>query len=119
MVICNIITLHSLEAQISNLRGDARAEAKQLIAACDGCLSQGRWALLTFMRHCPVARSRALDAACPVKELLKFYVDGYLVAQKAVEPFYVMNEANIRWNAHHIFEDGQNLMGWLDDWKTA
>ena len=92
-------------------------ETWALSTACDGCLSQGNWALLTFVRLCPAERSRALDALCPVDDLLKVYVNGVLLAEKSVAPFRVMNDANVRWAAHHIFEEGQNLHGWMDDMR--
>ena len=76
------------------------AEPWTLNTQCDGCLSQGQWAMLTFIRR---------------SDVLKVYVDGELWAEKEVRPFYVMNQANIRWGANHVFEEGQNMDGWLDD----
>jgi hypothetical protein len=91
------------------------AEPWTLSAVCDGCLNQGRWALFTFIRRCPVPRGRGLDDVCPVKELLKIYVDGVLLAEKETLPFRVMSTAAMRWAANHVFEGGHNLNGWLDD----
>lgn len=76
------------------------AEPWTLNTECDGCLSQGQWHMLTFIRE---------------SNVLKVYVDGELWDSKAVAPFYVMNGANVRWGANQVFEAGQNMDGWLDD----